>query len=180
MGFLIVLLFSLALFHWAYEGAIAPSWRLGLRYKLFAVRDDLRNVAERKGIGLSEPAIQFLEESINSVIEHMREVNFGFLWSFRNRVESDKSFCRRVEFRAGIVDAMDQPDFREIRRRYNRIYREVLTANSGAWFLYLVPCVYCVLCWKWLRVVVKKIALLPESEFPALSRGIQDIYAEPA
>lgn len=177
---LIIILFSLALFHWAYESAIAPSWRLGLRYKLFSLRDDLRNFSAETGVQLNYGAIDALEESINSTIQHMREINFGFFLSFNNRYKADESFKKRVDHRFALVNGYEDPEFRLILKRYAYIYREVNVANSGGWVVYLLPLVYVAACWKWLKRLCTVISLVPSTEFPALSRDSSDACAEPA
>jgi hypothetical protein len=177
---LFVILFSLALFHWAYEFAIAPSWRLGIRYKLFALRDELRNFATQRGIQLDKQAIETLEDVLNSAIHNMREINFGFVLAFSSRYRSDESFRKRMDHRRSVVEGYQDPDFRSICHRYQHLFREINVANSGGWFVYLVPLVYMAVCWKWLRRFWKVISLVPSAEYPTLSRETSEVFAEPA
>lgn len=177
---LIVALFSLALFHWAYESAIAPSVRLGARYRLFALRDELRNFVARESVQLTHPAVQLLEESINSTIEYMREINFGFVFAFNSRFSSDDSFKKRVEHRKTVVESYDASEFQVLRKRYEHLFREITILNCGGWFIYLIPIAFAATCWEWLRRTIVKLSFVPSAEFPSLSRGFDDTCAEPA
>lgn len=178
--FLLVVLFSLALFHWAYEAAIAPSVRLGARYKLFALRDELRNFVVREGTHLDNPAIHLLEESINSTIEFMREINFGFILAFQQRCTADESFRKRVEHRRAVIEGFEAPEFQALRKKFEHIFRDVTILNGGGWFVYVVPIALLGICWEWLRRVMVKLCVVPFQDFPALSRGIDETCAEPA
>jgi hypothetical protein len=176
----ILILLGLALFHWAYESAIAPSWRLGIRYKLFALRDDLRNFASAKGVQLDHAAIEILEDAVNGVTLHMAEINFGFFYSFQLRYKADESFRNRIERRRQLIEGYQDPDFSAMRRRYAHIFREINVANSGGWMIYLIPVVYVAICWEWLRRLSIKLSLVPSKEFQTLSRDIGEVYVEPA
>jgi hypothetical protein len=180
MAVLLFLLFVLVLFHWAYESAIAPSWRLGLRYKLFALRDELRNFAAQKGIQLDHTAINTLEESINSATYYMREINFGFIYSFNTRYKCDESFRKRVNHRRAVLEEYQDVEFRAMRKRYEHIFREINLANCGGWMIYLIPIVYVAICWEWLRRLYVKLSVVPSTDFAALSRGVDEACAEPA
>src|SRR3954468_16134165 len=99
ISLLILVLFTLALFHWAYESAVAPSMRLAARYKLFALRDELRHFRTQKGFQLDRYAIQLLEESINSAIENLHNIDFTLARAFRKRCLADPLFRKRIEKR---------------------------------------------------------------------------------
>lgn len=179
IAFLIVSLFTLALFHWAYESAISPSFRLGARYRLFGLRDELRNFSAQKGFQLDRAAIRVLEESINSVIEHMYQIDFGFAFAFSQRCAADNSFRMRVEHRQSVVDSYQDPEFQELRQRYGTIFREITMINSGAWFVYLVPVAAIALFWSAIRQMFIKLSIVSGDDFPALSRGAGEACAEP-
>jgi hypothetical protein len=181
ISFLLIVLFTLALFHWAYEAAIAPSVRLGTRYRLFALRDELRNFVARNGVKLNDPAIQLLEESINSTIEYMPGINFGFILAFHQRCSSDESFRKRVEYRRQVIEAFEAPpEFHALRKRFEHIFRDVTILNGGGWFVYLVPIALVGICWEWLRRLIVRLCVVPFHDFPALSRGMDEASAEPA
>jgi len=177
---LFIILFSLALFHWAYETAVAPSVRLATRYRLFALRDQLRRFAAREGIQLDYPAIRILEESINCCIEYMPELNFGFVFAFRRRFASDSAFRKRVEHRENVLESYMDPDFRDLRREYARIFREIMLVNSGGWFVYLVPVAAGAVFWDTLRKMFLKLSVLMGDDYQVLARGVTAACAEPA
>ena len=179
IAFLIVVLFTLALFHWAYESAIAPSFRLGARYKLFALRDELRNFSAQKGIQLDYAAIRLLQESINSSIEYMREINFGLALAFKKRWALDDSFRKRMEQRYSLIESYRDPEFQALRQRYEYIFGEITMVNTGGWFVYIVPIAVIVLFWKTLCKMFIKLSVVSGDDFPALSRGLGDACAEP-
>ena len=179
IAFLIVVLFTLALYHWAYESAIAPSLRLGARYKLFALRDELRSFSAQRGIQLDHAAIRLLEESINSSIEYMREINFGLALAFKRRCTSDESFRKRVERRYSVIESCRDPEFQAFRKRYEYIFGKITMINTGGWLIYVVPIAVIIVFWKTLCRMLIKLSVVPGDDFPALSRGLEDACAEP-
>ena len=179
IAFLIIVLFTLALFHWAYESAIAPSFRLGARYKLFALRDELRHFSAQKEIQLDEPAIHVLEGSINLSIEYMSEIDFGLARAFRKRCSLDPSFCKRIEQRSSLIESYRDPEFQALRHRYEYVFGKITMINSGAWFIYIIPIAVYVVFWKTLCKLVSRLSVVSGEDFPELSGQIVDACAEP-
>ncbi|HSH37229.1 MAG TPA: hypothetical protein VK993_00465 [Chthoniobacterales bacterium] len=164
MTFLFILLFSLGLFHWAYESAVAPSLRLGARYKLFRIRDELRNLAATKGVVLNRKAIRLFEESLNSTLAHMRDFDFAFALAVNKRNSTDESFRRRLEHRVMLITEYQDPDFVRLRKRYEHVFREINLINVGGWFVYLVPIVAAAVCWGALRRLFLLISVVPDTD----------------
>jgi len=179
IAFLIIVLFTLALFHWAYESAIAPSFRLGARYKLFALRDELRHFSSQKEIQLDESAIRVLEESINSSIEYMSEINVSLARAFHKRCSVDPSFRKRIERRYSLIESYRDPEFQALRQRYEYIFGEITMINAGGWFIYIVPIAVGVVFWTTLCRGFDRLSVVSGADFPELSRGSVDACAEP-
>jgi hypothetical protein len=180
IAFLIIVLFTLALFHWAYESAMAPSFRLGARYKLFALRDELRHFSAQKQIQLDEAAIQVLEGSINSSIEYMSGFDFALARAFRKRCSVDPSFRKRMARRSSLIESYRDPEFQALRQRYEYIFGKITMINSGGWFIYIVPVAVGVVFWKTLCKMVTRLSVVSGDDFPELSRGLGDACGEPA
>jgi hypothetical protein len=179
IAFLFLLLFTLALFHWAYESALAPSFRLGARYKLFALRDELRQFSRQHGVQLDRKAIAVLEGSINGAIEYMRSIDFAFVWAFRERCASDQSFRDRTEDRTSLVESYRDPEFQTLRYRYEKLFGKVMAINSGAWFVYLVPFFVIAFFWRTVRKTLVRLSLTAGDDFPELSGAPREVCAEP-
>ncbi len=177
---LFVTLFTLALCHWAYESAIAPSLRLGARYKLFSVRNELRNLAAMRGVQLNHGAINLLETIINSAIERMHDYDFAFIVAVNRRAKSDESFRLRMEHRVAVIKEYQDPDFVRLLERYETIFKEVTLINVGGWFLYVVPIGLAAICWGALRKIFLYVSVVPENDVICLADNYGDYFTEAA
>ena len=61
----ILVLLALAVFHFVYESILAPSLRLSLRFRLFALRDEARQLKIECVDSLNDAHCVFLQASIN-------------------------------------------------------------------------------------------------------------------
>ena len=117
MIILLEIMFFMALAHFIYESILAPSWRLSLRFKLFALRDEVRALkAECRNL-LNDEHYACLQDSINTMITMLYRYDVAAIAAAEFRYRSDPEFRRRVEARSTILDACDVPQAQSIRRR---------------------------------------------------------------
>jgi hypothetical protein len=64
----ILYLIALAALHFVYESILAPSFRLSLRFKLFVLRDEVRQLKIDCASSLNDRHFDFLQDSINNLI----------------------------------------------------------------------------------------------------------------
>jgi hypothetical protein len=64
----IIVLLALAVFHFVHESILAPSFRLSLRFRLFVLRDEVRQLKIECAESLNDEHFVFLQDSINGLI----------------------------------------------------------------------------------------------------------------
>lgn len=131
MVILLELMFFLALAHFIYESVLAPSWRLSLRYRLFALRDEVRALKADCGDLLDDERFAYLQDSINTMIAMLHRCGVAAIIAAELRYRRDPEFKRRVDARAAILDDCNIPQAQNIRRRSLHLIARAIAVNSG-------------------------------------------------
>jgi hypothetical protein len=147
MSYLICAMVVLAFLHFIYESILAPSFRLNLRCKLFALRDELRWLKIEHGKELNDRHFEYLHESINLTIHFLNRIDFGGLVASEHEYKTNPEFRKRVETRQKVLDDCQIKSARDLRRKSVAIAAEAFLVNSGALIVWLIPVVVpAVLC----------------------------------
>jgi hypothetical protein len=157
-------LIVLALIHFIYEGIVAPSLRLNLRYHLFALRDDLRKLKYDDGEQLTDEVFLLLQGVINNAILLLHRVNLEVVVKTEIRVEKDKELAGRIAERIALVENCDIEAIRHIQEKACRILTVALLVNNGAWIIYIIPIFVIVFGAKRITNFVKEAVAFPESD----------------
>lgn len=139
MSYLILAITLLAIFHFIYDGIIAPSLRLEARYELFALRDQLRELKKERGNHLADKHFTHLQDTINTMLANLAQFDVGTIYLIEQEFKRDKDLKKRIDARIRVMDDCTDPDAREIRKKALWIGGKATAVNSGAWFLYLLP-----------------------------------------
>lgn len=132
-------MFFLALAHFIYESIFAPSWRLSLRYRLFALRDEVR-ILSGTGRGLlDDQPYAYLQNSINTMIAMLHRYDVATIATTELRYRRDPSFRRRLDVRGTILDGCTSPQAQSIRRRSVDLIARAVVVNSGMLCAPLLP-----------------------------------------
>ena len=129
----------LALWHFFYEGVLAPALRHGLRYKFFELRDSLRNLDD---LNSHDTDIKnHLDHSICNIVNSMSFLNLAHYFTIRKIIHNDSKLKNKLdEVRSDITNAQSQ----ELRDIFNQITVKgfkALLINHGGWLPYLImPC----------------------------------------
>lgn len=124
-------MFFLSLAHFIYESILAPSWRVSLRYRLFALRDEARML---KGAGqglLDDEHYAYLQDSINTMISMLHRYDVASIAATELRYSRDPEFRRRLDVRAAILDGCSNVHARSIRGRSVDLIARAVLVNSG-------------------------------------------------
>ena len=162
MVFTFLAILTLAVMHFFYEGIILPSIRLSLRYKLFALRDQLRALLGRSGAAGDVFLVQ--QSAINNSIKILNRIDTAMMATFSQQMRADDSMRRRVEKRVKIVENYECEDFQKIVAETHRIFRLAAISNMGGCCFYVVPIFALCLCFDKLKVWAKDIVSVPEGE----------------
>lgn len=134
-------IFILALIHFIYEAIVLPSYRLQLRYKLFALRDELRFLKIDHGSNISKQEFEIASSTVNTPINHLALFKLSLFYSARQTMNSDKEFKTLLDEREEVLDNSKIERLKEICNEATLISLKALTANSGMVLFYLFPLV---------------------------------------
>ena len=128
----ILILTCLAMMHFIYESIILPSIRLSLRFKLFALRDQLRSMV-MQGTASNE-VFRIQQSSINNAINMLSWADQAMISRFERQLRDDEAMRKRVEKRVKIVEDYDSEEFQRVVRETSAVFQNAVIANMGAWF----------------------------------------------
>lgn len=131
MIILLETMFFLALAHFIYESVLAPSWRLSLRYRLFALRDEVRALKGDCRHLFDAEHYAYLQDSISTMIAMLHRYDVAAIAAAELRYRRDPEFRRRVDVRARILDNCNIPQAQSIRRRSIELIARATAVNSG-------------------------------------------------
>src|SRR5947208_1510809 len=100
MEYGVIVFALLALGHFVYEGIVAPTWLLHERFKLFALRDELRRLKIARRDGLAAKHFDYLQGAINGLIHNAERIDATMLVALQRRAKRDPQFLAKVEARA--------------------------------------------------------------------------------
>ncbi|MEO7796391.1 MAG: hypothetical protein ABIY47_01555 [Opitutaceae bacterium] len=139
MVYSIIALGFLAAWHFVYEGILAPSYRLKIRFKLFALRDRLRTLRMENPAQCGLVAFEILDESICWQMEHQHELTMPLVRASNKRYYSDPEFAKQVNERVAELNECRLNEYIEIRRGAGELFQDAAYSNSGGWLIFAVP-----------------------------------------
>jgi hypothetical protein len=169
MVWLLVVLIVTTVAHLAYESMIAPSLRLSLRYELFALRDELRQLKMGRGSSFADRHFHFLQDSINTLLSVLNHFDLATLWALEQQLQSDRVLRERMEMRARTLDDCAIPEVALIRRNTITIAARAIAVNNGICALCAVPFLAAFWGLAKLKRLIRESIALPE---PDIQRAI--------
>jgi hypothetical protein len=139
MSYLILSMAILAVIHFIYESIIAPSLRLSIRYELFCLRDQLRQLKIEHGDELDDKHFCYLQDSINTIISALPRIEIVAIAHMKTVLENDDELRNRLNVRQEILDDCIIPEMTEIRRKSIALSIRALGVNGGMWSVYIIP-----------------------------------------
>lgn len=172
-----LILVALAFFHFVYEGIIAPSLRFDLRFRLFALRDELRAAKLRHPHEVDGEAFHYLQRSINNTLRHMGFVSLKMVFSVRHLTDRDQEIMERLERVHRKIDNCPVVEVKAIRDRYRWLIGYAFLVNSGGWAIYLLPVIVGVVFFSSILTLSLKILALPEREIERIAPAEAAMWA---
>lgn len=164
MKYIILLMLFVATFHFIYEGIVAPSLRMKLRNKLFALRDELRSI---KILGLAkddEQAFWLVHEGINSYINRLPNLTIYGRHKAMAAYREDAELRTRVEKRLEVLTRCKNKAITDVLDRVTLVVEEAFLINMGGTFIYIVPAAMVIATLGSLKRLAKSLVLTPESD----------------
>lgn len=169
---LIIMLFVLAIASFVYSAIIAPSLLLHLRFRLFEVRDQVRESMHTDSSSVSAEQLTLLQSSINNALNIISTIDIWTLAYMETQLKANALLRKTVKKRIAILDTCRSKEFQELRSKITRCVRYAFLTNVGTWFFYLVPIVLAVAGIGKIRRMVLDLSCISESE---LNRASPDL-----
>lgn len=169
MIYLVTSLAVLALLHFAYESIVAPSLRLEIRYKLFALRDQARRLKMTAKDEFEDRHFDDLQHSINVLIRMMDHLDIGLIFRMKKAVNADPELSKRLEAKSKALDDCRVPEAQSIRKESVRLSVAALTVNSAIWFVYLIPVLIAIVCYSEVTKLLRSMLSISEPDVSKLA-----------
>jgi len=168
MSALFFIIIALAVVHFIYEGIVLPSIRLSLRYKLFALRDELRWLKIDKSSEVNNESFAYLQSAINNSIKLLPAINVKALFSVNKIFEKNPELLKIAKERFEFVYANSTDKMRSIMKDNFKIFTYAFIANNMILFIYLLPIVIIAVSLRnslnFIKINMKHILSVPESK----------------
>ena len=167
--FIIYFLVFATVFHLVWESILAPSFRLGLRYELFRLRDEVRWLHYNEREDCSEEVFRFLQGIINNGIRLLPRTDFTLMATVDRAIANDESLRKRIEKRRELLDACTNPHVKRIEERIEHIGRRAFAINTAGWAIYVVPLFGAFACIGAVKRFIRGALLVPEQELAKIT-----------
>jgi hypothetical protein len=158
-----------AAYHFIYEGILAPSFRLSLRFKLFALRDRVRELKMIHGDQLDSAAFGYLQDSVNTGIRILPDFTFGTLAQAKELLKNHPELRNRLAERDRLLESCRVPEVSQIWKQASGIMEQALFVNSGGWLIYVVPVGLVAAFFGFISSGVKKLLLMPQEQIDQIA-----------
>lgn len=165
--FLCMMLF--ATLYLIYEGILAPSMRLRIRFRLFALRDEVRRM-KTADTSLDDEVFEEIDDAINTAIHLCHRISPSLLRDFKQMLNENPDLRVTIEDRIRRIEASPAEHIQRAWRQSSETLREALLVNVGAWAFWVVPIALGVAIIRWATDCIDSLAALPvkifERSFP--------------
>lgn len=160
MTTIFIIFVLMALLHLIYESILVPSLRLRFRFRMFALRDELRKLkAENEDV--SNELFDYLQDSINIQIKFLHQLDIKtMLWAYKS-VNDDELLHEEVESRWALIESCDREEIREIASEIYSSAAILFLINNGALFFYGLPVVLAILFYQRLKLILRNFLSIP-------------------
>ncbi len=127
----------LTVWHYLWDGILAPSFRAQYRFELFALRDRVRSM--RCAGEIDSAHFRFLEDSLNTAVQILPAITMSALSESRRAIQADAALGRRIDERLAYIEQSPNPEVRELFGQAARVIYRAFMTNSGGWYIFLIP-----------------------------------------
>lgn len=164
--FLVVVL--IAIWHFVYDGIIAPSIRQRYRNELFKIRDQLRG-AKIEGIAKSdERAFWFVHDGVDNFLDRLPSLTLLRARSLSVEYDSNESLRKVLKGHLDAVRDCGDQRIKDAFDKTNSIIEKAMIVNFGGWFIYLIPLACLVMLLSKLSTLAKNLAVAPHRDVERL------------
>jgi len=171
LSYSILILLGIGVLHIVYDFIVLPSVRLRFRYKLFALRDELRMLKIENAEGIDNDAFKYLQESLNIAANILSRFDVYTAYHAEKLFGSKPDLMKRIEKRNEIMKNCQNTKYQELLKKRSHYLIFVFLANSFFLILWTLPFLLGYLfmkkfafAWKRLNQNVKNLVSVPERE----------------
>ncbi len=158
----IIFLLLATVWHFVYEGVIAPTARFHLRNELFALRDGVRYQMVSKNLkDFERESVLFFHDGISQCIHFLSELNIVMLFETNKILVRDNTFKKEVEKRSKALEKIENTNIVEALKKANSLVRKAILWNSGSWIIYILPIAICLWYYEILKRLSSQILSMP-------------------
>jgi hypothetical protein len=170
---LFFLVVGLMTFHFVYEGIIAPTLRLRLRFRLFRLRDELRRLWLEASPRIPEEEFRRYQQTLNASISFLSYVNVVNLYEARQAVKKDRELYEKMKQRAAILGSCQSQEVLRIYNESQRILIEALCVNCGGWGIYILPILGVSMILDRVKAFLTGLTTLPEEDIKRIAPNMR-------
>lgn len=167
-AWLIIALGIAAAWHAIIEVIVLPTVRQTVRFKLFALRDQLRALKAEHPDECEDEAFHMLDDSLSWRMDNLPRLAFRFVHDWTAKVKATPSLAKEVERRLAVLESCKLPDYVTIQSESNKLTLEAIAFNSIGWAIYLLPVVYAMTVWEKIATAARRVNVMPEDDVAAL------------
>ncbi len=173
IAWLFIGLAILAGWHYLWDAIAAPSIRTNLRFKLFGLRDEVRQLLASSSED-DRGCLDLLHSTLNSAIRLLPGLRLTSFFKYFMALRDDKDLHAKIEERIASINSASNPRVKELHAMAaNAVYRALLT-NSGGWLFIVAPLVLAAKPVGVVYRIISALATLTDNEmdrrFPALAK----------
>lgn len=128
-----------SIFHFIYESILLPMFRLELRYKLFKLRDRLRNLKLENSESIDDNVFYLLEDTICTIINRLPYLSISSKIDASKEFENNAAFRKRVENSVHLLKSCNNKEVEDINEKISNISLVAFLLNAGGWIYILLP-----------------------------------------
>lgn len=166
---------GLAIFHFFWEGIIAPSVRMEIRYKLFKMRDSIRMLKMQYGEEFDDELFYSLQRMLNHQIALLHHATIMDFYRIYKNTDPHKLEIN-VERQEKLIQDCPISEVQEIWKKTIATALLALIVNSGGWLVYIIPPILLVIGYSSIKRCVKLLLGLSDNDvnrlFPQRPREV--------
>lgn len=139
IAWLIIAVTVLAVVHFVYEAILLPSFRQDIRYRLFALRDQLRSLMADERDGLEPEAFRYMQESLNIKLAFLHRVDIRLIYYANRMFEKNDALASRVKKRESEIANYQHEEFQAIRKKALILFGVAFILNSLGFIVMCLP-----------------------------------------
>lgn len=156
LGYIIVV--AAVIWVFMYKAVLMQIWRDDLRYKLFALRDDLRTLRHEHPEQCPQELYLKVDEGIGRWINRLPLATLGFMYRAGREYQTNVQLREEVRRIDEALAACSPGGTPRIVQSASEVVRTAFICNSGAWLLPVIPLLVITVCVSWCAARIVRVA----------------------